>query len=87
LPQATEVEEFEELFGTPHGLDFRPLAETYGARFSRVASWDEFRAAAGSGLAGEGLTIVEVPTERARNALLHRELWREVSAALARDRA
>jgi 2-succinyl-5-enolpyruvyl-6-hydroxy-3-cyclohexene-1-carboxylate synthase len=85
LPQATDVEEFETLFGTPHRLDFRPLAEAYGARFCRVASWDDFREATACGISGKGLAVVEVPTERGRNALLHRQIWQEVSAALARN--
>ncbi len=83
LPQASDPEHFETLFGTPHGLDFRPIAETYGATFTRVATWDEFRAAVRSGIAEGGLRVVEVPTERNRNVSLHRELWQVVSKALA----
>ena len=30
LPQAQDPEHFEQLFGTPHGLDFRPAAKMYG---------------------------------------------------------
>ena len=30
LPQADDPEHFEELFGTPHGLDFRTAAALYG---------------------------------------------------------
>jgi 2-succinyl-5-enolpyruvyl-6-hydroxy-3-cyclohexene-1-carboxylate synthase len=83
LPQAAHPEHFETLFGTPHGLDFRPLAEMYGARFTRVATWDAFRAAVRGGIAAGGLCVVEVPTKRDRNVTLHRELWPIVSAALA----
>jgi 2-succinyl-5-enolpyruvyl-6-hydroxy-3-cyclohexene-1-carboxylate synthase len=86
LSQASDPEHFEELFGTPHGLDFRPLAETYGARFRRVASWEEFRAAMSAGITGGGLQVVEVPTERSRNVTQHRDLWQAVFAALAQDR-
>ncbi len=82
LPQATEAEHFETLFGTPHGLDFRPLAEMYGASFTRVGRWEEFRAAVKRGIDGGGLAIVEVPTERRRNVELHREIWLAVSRAL-----
>ncbi len=83
LPQAADPAYFETLFGTPHGLDFRPLAQMYGARYARVASWDAFRAAVRAGLDGHGLQIVEVPTERDRNVALHREFWPLVSQALA----
>jgi len=83
LPQASDPEHFETLFGTPHGLDFQPLAQMYGARYSRVTSWEAFRMAVRRGLDGGGLQIVEVPTDRERNVALHREFWPLVSQALA----
>ncbi len=43
LPQATHGEHFEDLFGTPHGLDFRPAAEMYGASYHLMEGWDDFR--------------------------------------------
>ncbi|KPV48932.1 hypothetical protein SE17_35405, partial [Kouleothrix aurantiaca] len=64
------------------GLDFAHFAALYGARYTRVSGWDEFRAAVGAGVGGRGLHIVEVPTERASNVALHREFWPRVSAAL-----
>jgi 2-succinyl-5-enolpyruvyl-6-hydroxy-3-cyclohexene-1-carboxylate synthase len=85
LPQAGDPEYFETLFGTPHGLDFRPLAQMYGARYERVGSWETFRTAVQRGIDAGGLHIVEVPTERARNVTLHREIWQVVSEALARE--
>ncbi|MEO7908206.1 MAG: 2-succinyl-5-enolpyruvyl-6-hydroxy-3-cyclohexene-1-carboxylic-acid synthase [Roseiflexaceae bacterium] len=85
LPQAGDPEHFETLFGTPHGLDFRPLAQMYGAHYERVTAWEAFRTAVQRGIAAGGLHIVEVPTERARNVTLHREIWQAVSAALASE--
>src|SRR5262249_61830381 len=83
LPQVGEPEHSETLFGTPHGLDFRPLAQMYGAQYQRVEDWQAFRAAVQRGLETGGLHIVEVPTERARNVTLHREMWKIVTEALA----
>ena len=83
LPQAAYPAHFEQLFGTPHGLDFRPAAEMYGATFSRVTDWPSFRAAVSTGLQAAGVTIVEVPTDRERNVTMHRAVWQAVSAALA----
>ena len=82
LPQSAEPEHFEELFGTPHGLDFRPTAELYGARFTRVDTWDGFREATQRGLTSHGLDIIELRTAREHNVSLHREVWRAVSATL-----
>jgi 2-succinyl-5-enolpyruvyl-6-hydroxy-3-cyclohexene-1-carboxylate synthase len=82
LPQAERPEYFEELFGTPHGLDFRPFVEGHGGHFVRVDDWPAFGAAVRDGLSTGGLQVIEVPTERARNVELHRQVWRIVSDAL-----
>ena len=83
LPQAERgLEEFELLFGTPHGLDFRPFVEGYGGRFTRVQTWSEFDFAVADGLRRGGLQVVEVPTERAHNVEQHRAVWRAVAEAL-----
>lgn len=83
LPQADQVPgEFELLFGTPHGLDFRPFVEGYGGRFVRAGDWAGFDAAVIDGLRRGGLQVVEVPTERARNVAQHRSVWSAVAEAL-----
>lgn len=83
LPQADLPNHFEELFGTPHGLDFRPVAEMYGLEYRMADSWDAFRSAVGGGLRSEGVTLVEVRTERRANAELHRRLWSATAVAVA----
>lgn len=83
LPADDRGDPFEALFGTPHGLDFAHAAALYGATFSRVASWVEYRRAVARGVEGDGLHIVELRTERARNVALHRRVWPAVSAAIA----
>jgi 2-succinyl-5-enolpyruvyl-6-hydroxy-3-cyclohexene-1-carboxylate synthase len=82
LPQAEHGEGFEELFGTPHGLDFQPAVETFGGRYRRAADWEEFREAVRDGLRSGGLTVVEVRTDRRRNVELHRQAWAAVREAL-----
>jgi 2-succinyl-5-enolpyruvyl-6-hydroxy-3-cyclohexene-1-carboxylate synthase len=85
LPQATSVphDRFEQLFGTPIGLDYAAAAALYGATFHRASDWADFRAAVADGIAGDGLAIVEVCTERAANVAQHRAVWRAVARALA----
>jgi 2-succinyl-5-enolpyruvyl-6-hydroxy-3-cyclohexene-1-carboxylate synthase len=82
LPQAAHPAHFEQLFGTPHGLDFHHAADLYGASFARADDWDAFREGVRRGLAGRGLTILEMRTDRARNVVLHREVWKAVAAAV-----
>jgi 2-succinyl-5-enolpyruvyl-6-hydroxy-3-cyclohexene-1-carboxylate synthase len=84
LPQASERDQFELLFGTPHGLDFRPVGELYGASYSLVEDWPAFRAAVRAGVAGRGLHLVELRTVRERNVSQHRAIWPLVSAALSK---
>jgi 2-succinyl-5-enolpyruvyl-6-hydroxy-3-cyclohexene-1-carboxylate synthase len=84
LPQAElPLERFEALFGTPHGLDFRPFVEGYGGQFRRVEDWSSFASAVADALARGGLQVVELPTRRDRNVELHRQVWRVVAEALA----
>ena len=86
LPQAECGQAFEEFFLTPHGLDFRGAVEMYGARFTRIASWEEFRAAVRAAVEAPFTTVVEVPIERTRSVALHRETWAAVREAIARGR-
>jgi len=82
LPQAAYPEHFEALFGTPHGLDFRPAAELYGASYHLTDGWDDFRASVGQALWKPGLKIIEVRTDRERNVALHRGVSRAVATVL-----
>ena len=82
LPQADYPEHFEELFGMPHGLDFRPAAEMYGMAYRRVQSREEFRQAVKPALGSPGVSLIEVRTERGANAELHRKLWDAVARSL-----
>lgn len=79
LPQAEDQEHFEELFSTPHGLDFRAAADLYGLAYQRPACWEEFRSAIQLALHASGVTLIEVRTQRRANVELHRRLWEEVS--------
>ena len=83
LPQAEYPEHFEQLFGTPTHLDFRPVVEMYGGIFQRVTNWGDFRQALDNGLSKGGLRVIEVPTERESNVSMHRQLWQVVEQALA----
>ncbi len=82
LPQAAFPEHFEQLFGTPTGLDFRLAVQMYGGQFQRVEDWEQFRKAVYQGLSSGGLHVIEVPTERASNVKMHRQLWGVIEKTL-----
>jgi 2-succinyl-5-enolpyruvyl-6-hydroxy-3-cyclohexene-1-carboxylate synthase len=83
LPQAAQPAHFEQLFGTPHGLEFEPVAALYGARYHRADDRAALRRGVAEGVAGGGLHIVELHTDRARNVVLHRDAWAAVADALS----
>lgn len=82
LPVA-EHEQFEALFGTPHGLDFSAVGRLFDVTFRRPEGPAELRAEIAASRDAPGVTVIEVRTERARNVVLHREAQRVVGAALA----
>lgn len=81
LPQAECGADFEELFLTPHGLDFRGAVEMYGCRFVRIASWEQFRSEVRASLTAQQTTVIEIPIDRVRSVALHRELFHEAGTA------
>jgi len=83
LPQAEHESVFERYFATPTGLDFAPAVEMYGGVFRRPQTWPQVRAEIDESLRRPGLTVVEIRTDRERNAALHRQIWSAVTEALS----
>jgi 2-succinyl-5-enolpyruvyl-6-hydroxy-3-cyclohexene-1-carboxylate synthase len=79
LPQARFPADFEELFGTPHGIDFARFAALYGLDFDRLEKATDLPDA----LRGHGVRIVEARTDREANVEVHRRLWAAVEQALS----
>jgi 2-succinyl-5-enolpyruvyl-6-hydroxy-3-cyclohexene-1-carboxylate synthase len=72
LPQrdALDAAQFETLFGTPHGIDIAAVAAAYGVpTVARVGD-------------GNGVRVVRVRTDRARNVEAHRRLNDAIVAAV-----
>ena len=86
LPQAEQSEHFEELFGTPHGLEFRHLAALYGLPHECAETAPAFDVAVAKSLASKGVSLIEVHTERTANRHGHDDLWEQVANALAAAR-
>jgi 2-succinyl-5-enolpyruvyl-6-hydroxy-3-cyclohexene-1-carboxylate synthase len=84
LPQASLAkEEFELLFGTPHGLDLEAIARSAGAGVRTVDSAGVLVAAMREAATSGGVQIVRVRVDRARAVELRAEVSRAVSAAVA----
>jgi 2-succinyl-5-enolpyruvyl-6-hydroxy-3-cyclohexene-1-carboxylate synthase len=85
LPQAAYPEHFEELFGTPTGLDFSLAVQMHGGQYAKTDSWEQFRKLVSQGITGAGLHVIEVAAERASNVRMHRHLWKVVGEALDKE--
>ena len=81
LPQAASLapEQFELLFGTPHGTDLVALAAAHGLR----ARWVSTLAELGSALAEPGPSVTCVRTDRTANVTLHQRITDAVVAAVS----
>jgi 2-succinyl-5-enolpyruvyl-6-hydroxy-3-cyclohexene-1-carboxylate synthase len=84
LPQAELLDSavFEQLFGTPIGVDVAAAARLYGASYTRPRDWDTFRCEVRRAMAEAGLSIVEHVTDRAQNVVQHRAVAGAVADAL-----
>ncbi len=78
LEQAAFPGPFERVFGTPHGTGFEHLAGAAGLPYLHVELADELPAA----LAGSGVRLVEVRTDRAEGTKLRAAIAEACSAAL-----
>jgi 2-succinyl-5-enolpyruvyl-6-hydroxy-3-cyclohexene-1-carboxylate synthase len=79
LPQANHPENFELLFGTPLDLDFEHVVKMYNGLYDKTNNWDDFLSAFSTTKMKSGLKVLEVPTNREKNVVQHRELWNSVS--------
>jgi 2-succinyl-5-enolpyruvyl-6-hydroxy-3-cyclohexene-1-carboxylate synthase len=88
LPQRDELapERFEQLFGTPHGVDLCALAAAHGVPAERVSTRTGLQAALAGALTRGGARVVVVSTRRDDNVALHDELHTAVADAWERSR-
>jgi 2-succinyl-5-enolpyruvyl-6-hydroxy-3-cyclohexene-1-carboxylate synthase len=73
---------FERYFGTPHGLDFAPVAALYGVPYSSPRTWEELRAQTRASLQARATEVIEVRTERDGNRAWHQSVWDDVIRAV-----
>ncbi|MCY7418196.1 MAG: 2-succinyl-5-enolpyruvyl-6-hydroxy-3-cyclohexene-1-carboxylic-acid synthase, partial [Chloroflexi bacterium] len=89
LPQGTVdraelglPEHYEQLFGTPHGVDILAVAGTLGAETAELGTADIEPTIAAS-MARPGVRVLRLRTDRARNVVQHRAVQQAVDEALA----
>jgi len=72
---------FEELFGTPHGIDFGPLVQALGADHETLDP-SQLKARIAASISRPGVQVLELRTERIRNVELHREVFAAAEQAI-----
>ncbi len=82
LPHADFPATFERFFATPHGIDLGMLAALYDCRYELLEQAGDLEPLVAKALAGGGVHIIEVRTERSANVAFHRRIWDEVAAAV-----
>ena len=85
LPQAHALagDRFEQLFGTPHGVDLPTLCAAHGIVTIEPHEAGEVGPAISAAIAAGGVKVVRVRTDRAANVAVHDELHAAVAKALA----
>jgi 2-succinyl-5-enolpyruvyl-6-hydroxy-3-cyclohexene-1-carboxylate synthase len=84
LPQAAalDADRFEQLFGTPHGVDLGRLAAAHHLALRTIDTAEAVGPAVARGLAAGGVHLLRVVTDRARNVEVHERLQTAAGAAV-----
>jgi 2-succinyl-5-enolpyruvyl-6-hydroxy-3-cyclohexene-1-carboxylate synthase len=82
LPHAQHTDVFEELFGTPLGLQLEDVARLYGLDFLEVRDASGLQPALREAFAADGSTLVAARFDRAESVRGHRACWAAVAEGL-----
>jgi len=82
LPIAEFDPPFEEFFATPQEADFGQLCAAYGVEHIAVRDWNQFIELISS-LPATGLRVLELRTDRKRDAATRKRIFAEVAEGLA----
>jgi 2-succinyl-5-enolpyruvyl-6-hydroxy-3-cyclohexene-1-carboxylate synthase len=82
LPVAQFGPPFEKYFATPQDVDFAKLSAAYGVEHMPVRDWDHFGDLI-STLPESGVRVLELRTDRKRDAAWRKRVFAEVAAKLS----
>lgn len=78
LPQANYKDHFEALFGTPADLPFEHAVSMYNGSYRMAENQTELQKALAQSYQEDGLSVVEVQTDRDENRLWHQQRWQAI---------
>lgn len=82
LPQVNHEAHFEALFGTPLDIEFKHVIDMYGGTYQQPSSAAELKQALQESYQHDGLSVIEVKTDRTANLKWHREKWQQINDSL-----
>ncbi|WP_181349504.1 2-succinyl-5-enolpyruvyl-6-hydroxy-3-cyclohexene-1-carboxylic-acid synthase [Thalassobacillus sp. CUG 92003] len=83
LPQARHPDHYEKLFGTPLGLDFKPIIEGYGASYRWARTKDQYTEYLRNSYQNKGVNVIEIRTQRDEHVPHHKAKWEDVKHAIS----
>ena len=83
LPQNSEADHFETLFGTPFNPPIKALAEAVGYHYHQPTRSKELQQLLEQPITG--MEIIEVVTERDENKQHHRALWQRIAESISKE--
>ncbi len=83
LPVASQTEDFEKFFGTPHGLSFENSARQFGLDYFQPKSKKEFSQCFAACQSSNKPSIIEVKTDRSENHKLHQQITTALNKVLS----
>lgn len=78
LPISQFEPPFNELFITPHGLNFEPVVKMFGLDYECVTQRETFQTAFQSALNAENSCVIEVPFDGEKNHQQHKQLMTKI---------
>jgi 2-succinyl-5-enolpyruvyl-6-hydroxy-3-cyclohexene-1-carboxylate synthase len=78
LPQSKDPKHFEALFGTPLDIDFKKAVLMYDGEYAEAKTEKELKEILEKSYQFNGLSVVEVKTDRTENLHWHRRKWESI---------
>ncbi|WP_138420291.1 2-succinyl-5-enolpyruvyl-6-hydroxy-3-cyclohexene-1-carboxylic-acid synthase [Aquibacillus sediminis] len=83
LPQSKENSpHYEVLFGTPLDIDFKHIVTMYQGTYQQPTTWEAFQQALSESYQHQGLSVIEVQTNRQENVDWHKRKWEQIQEHL-----
>ncbi|MFC4023688.1 2-succinyl-5-enolpyruvyl-6-hydroxy-3-cyclohexene-1-carboxylic-acid synthase [Oceanobacillus longus] len=85
LPQSNDKKHFEALFGTPVDIEFENAITMYGGEYALATTEDHLKELLYTSYQHEGLSVIEVKTDRNENVEWHRAKWHAIEKGILQE--